>query len=343
MVGMILLAAALSGTPDSTRHRAVVSPESAVFVFPVQYDTAWAIGTPKAPGRTAEYEWTVSTVVRDTVFSFGYLLDSHAAVSAGTLKFTDARARVGDRRLSANGSIDLTVVVDVAFEASQVVVRLNDVAVIRRVFALSPRTVQFSFTVPGRNRETIDVPVEYAGAGVASHISGATSAHQALPLPDSTYLRLVLDLPWLGTFSYSILSRQSTVNVYTRIRDAEVNRCTLSFQIHAEQTAQGAQARPQYFFASTVVIPLDAIDSKSLTIRVQHPQGNSWYEPQRWSLRVVLRPDTKSRIKVSSIESNRRVASRTFDLVVKDYETAELVREWLRDGANRCESWNTAQ
>lgn len=329
MVTMVLLAATFSALTESVHYRAIVRPESAVFEFPVQYDTAWTIGSPDAPAGTPAYEWTVSTAVHDTVFSFGYLLNQNAGAA---IPFAEARARLGDRGLFVNGWADRTVAVDVAFEAARVVVRLDDRATIRRVFALQPRSVQFSYRFPGRERETVDVPVEYA-----------ESAQQPGDLPDSTYLRLVLDLPVVGTFSYDVVTRDRVVSVYSEIREAEVTECVLSFQIWTQQIGQGVQARlPQNFFATTITLPLDGIDPKSMTVGATHPQVNSRYEPQPWFLHIRLRADSKSRITVRNIERGTRRGTRSIDLGVKDHATGMLVKGWLSDAGNRCASWTTA-
>lgn len=334
MVTMVLLAAAFSALPDSVHHRAIVRPESAVFEFPVQFDTAWTIGNRDAPAGTPAYEWTVSTAVRDTVFSFGYLLHQNAEPTArpGTISFAEARTRLGVRGLFVNGSADRTVAVDVAFEAARVVVRLDDAATIRRVFALHPRSVQFTYRFPGRERETVDVPVEYA-----------ESTQQPGDIADSTYLRLVLDLPVLGTFSYDVVTRDRVVNVYSEIREADVKECVLSFQISTQQLGHGVQARlPQNFFATTVAIPLDGIDPKSLTIQAAHPQLNARYEPQPWFLHIRTRGDSRFRITLVNVERGTRRRTRSIDLGIKSHEAGMVVKGWLSDAANRCASWKTA-
>ena len=327
MVTIVLLAAAFSALPDSIQYRAIVRPELAVFEFPVQYDTAWTIGSPDAPAGTPAYEWTVSTAVRDTVFSFGYLLNQNADAA---IPFAEASARHGVRGLFVNGSADRSVAVDVAFEAARVVVRLADAATIQRVFALQPRSVQFSYRFPGRNRETVEVPVEYA-----------ESAQQPGDFADSTYLRLVLDLPVLGTFSYDVVTRDRVVNVFSEIREADVEGCVLSLQIWTQQIGQGARL-PQNFFATTIAIPLDGIDPKSLTVSAAHPQMNARYEPQPWFLHIGTRSDSRSRITVVNVERGTRRRTRSIDLSIKDHEAGMLVKGWLTDAANRCASWKTA-
>jgi hypothetical protein len=329
MVTIVLLAAAFAALPDSVHYRAIVRPASAVFEFPVQYDTAWTIGNPDAPAGTPAYEWTVSTAVRDTVFSFGYLLNQNADPA---IPFAEARARHGVRGLFVNGSADRTVSVHVAFEAGRVVVRLADAAAIRRIFGLHPRSVQFSYRFPGRERETVDVPVEYA-----------ESAQQPGDFADSTFLRLVLDLPVLGTFSYDVVTRDRVLNVYSEIREADIEGCVLSVQIRTQQIGQGAQARlPQNFFGTTIAIPLDGIDPKSLTIQAAHPLLNSRYEPQPWFLHIGLRADSKSRITVGNLERGTTRRTRSIDLGLKNHDAGTLVKSWLSDAVNRCGTWKTA-
>lgn len=330
MLPIILLAAALSGAPHSVQYHAVVHADSAVFAFPVQYDTAWAVGNTAAAARTPEYEWTVSTAVGDTVFSFGYLLfrESLPGMPAGVIRFADARTRYGDRRLFVNGSMDRTAAVDVAFEASRVVIRLNDVGTIRRVFALHPQTVQFSSRVGGGLRETLDVPVVYAATALA-----ARAAEPAPPpdeLPDSTYLALVTDLPDMGSFAYDIVSRNRVVNVYTEMRNVLVTGCTLSFEVW------------RYFRGTTVAIPLDAIDPKSLNLRVQHPPRGAYrLDPQPWSLHVAIKRDAKARIMVGTTETRHKAATYDVDVDIENHIAALQVADWLRDAGNRCASWKT--
>jgi hypothetical protein len=256
--------------------------------------------------------------------------------------FAEARARLGDRLLFANGIADRTVVVDVAFEAARVVIRLNDPAAIRRVFALRPQHVQLSYRLPGRTRETIDVAVEYAGTDSPRSSAGEKSAQRPGEFADSTYLRLVLDLPMVGTLSYDVVNRNSVINMYSEVREVEIEGCTLSFQVWSQHVARSGQPLLGNFFQGTFAIPLNALDPKSMTIRAAHPRGGGRYEPLPWFLHLAVRRDSKARILVGSLERRHQSPTRTIDLTLKDYETADVVKGWLMDAANRCETWSTA-
>jgi hypothetical protein len=161
--------------------------------------------------------------------------------------------------------------------------------------------------------------------------------------PDSTYLRLVADLPVAATFSYDILGTTERINVYTQLRDVEVERCALSFEIRTEQISQGARTRfAPRLWSSAVLIPLNAIDTSALSVRAAHPPRNGRYDPQPWSLRIAMKRDGDARIMSGRTMGSRKTQSRQIDLSIRDYETALRVTEWLRDAANRCETWSTA-
>ena len=163
--------------------------------------------------------------------------------------------------------------------------------------------------------------------------AGVTHAQQPHELPDSTYLKLTLDLPVLGTFSYDVVSAGGLRNVHGEVRNVAVERCTLSFEIWMQQL-------PRHWVA-TYAIPLRALDARSMSIRAAHAPRNTKYEPQPWLLRLAVRSDSESRILTGTRESPHQRPTRRVDLTVKDYETGTLIKAWLLDGANRCETWNT--
>ena len=150
---------------------------------------------------------------------------------------------------------------------------------------------------------------------------------------DSTYLRLVLDLPVASAFSYEVLGSTSRAGVFYQIRHVEVERCTLSFEI--------LQQTPRHWI-STFDVPLKALDPKSLSIGVAHPPRNARLEPQPWLLRLAVRPDSEARIVTGTLERPDHRTTRRIDLMFKDFQTAASLKAWLLDAANRCDTWHTA-
>ena len=165
----------------------------------------------------------------------------------------------------------------------------------------------------------------------------------AQQLPDSTYLRLVGDLPDAATFSYDIIGRGERINIYTQLREVAVERCDLTFEVRTERIVQGARSRTAPgLWSSSVLIPMNAIDTEALTVRTANPPLNGRYDPPPWTLRVVMERTSDARIMSGRSANSRKAQARQIELSLRDYETALRVAGWLKDAAQRCETWSTA-
>ena len=173
-------------------------------------------------------------------------------------------------------------------------------------------------------------------------LTALSTASQNRPLPDSTYLHLVGDLPALATFSYSTYSANRRTDVHRRMRNVDVTGCMLKFEIWVQQVTEGAQQSqlPRNFYESTYAIPLNAIDPERTNIRMAHARIGARYDSPPSVLEIRVKQDAKP-VVVGTLEQRDRGRARTIEMLFADDEAAALVKGWLHDAAARCETWDT--
>src|SRR5262245_6199668 len=160
---------------------------------------------------------------------------------------------------------------------------------------------------------------------IAVTLLGFSSALAQQPgqMPDSTYLRLTLDLPGEATFTYDSISRQRRVTFLQTVKNVRVAACSLSLTVQVQRSSIGADSRFARPSSSTsVALALDALDTTRLRPRPELPSGISRLEPHPWLLRAAVRRN-KAQIVLINSETSHKHAVPWFDFRLKDVESAE--------------------
>lgn len=155
------------GTSESPRDfLALVSPQRAAFVFPVEEQAVWEWQLPTTPIGAPEYEWSVTGLTEGRKYSLGfsrYQFTRSVGIYSGTL---DDLLRAGQSTFwleTEEGGMRADTAVDVAVEreTGQIVVSLGDSLLIRRLFSSRPDSMSFWTSYPGTPRTEHTVPIRY--------------------------------------------------------------------------------------------------------------------------------------------------------------------------------------
>jgi hypothetical protein len=173
--------------------------------------------------------------------------------------------------------------------------------------------------------------------------TGAQEQSSVQALPDSTYLRLTMEMPEFGSF---VVRRTQPVRggeivqlVQQHIMSLEVVGCVMQWRYSRRVDDGRRLGRLMYFHSS---VPLKEIDLRNLEARPVDLTGGSVPDPQHWQI-MLFSANRKARpFVVKNLDNGMQRPERMLSIEVYGQENARLMATLLSDAAQRCDSWNTA-
>jgi hypothetical protein len=165
----------------------------------------------------------------------------------------------------------------------------------------------------------------------------------ALALPDSTYLRLTMELPRFGSF---VLRRTQTVRggenvqlIQQHIMSFELTGCVMQWR-HSRRVDDGRRLGRLVYYHTFV--PLKEIDLRHLEARPADTGGATVPDPEHWQVMLFSAKRNSRPFVVKNLDNGMHRPSRMLGIEVYGQQNARLVATLLSDAAQRCDSWNTS-
>lgn len=177
-------------------------------------------------------------------------------------------------------------------------------------------------------------------------IQSRASAQEPPPvqaMPDSTYLRLTMELPEFGSFvvrrTQPVRGGERVQLIQQHIMSFELIGCVMQWRYSRRVDDGRRLGRPMYFQIS---VPLKEIDLRHLEARPTNLTGNSVPDPQHWQVMLFSAKRSARPFVVKNLDHAMQRGERMLSIEVYGQENARLVATLLADAAQRCDSWNTA-
>jgi hypothetical protein len=164
------------------------------------------------------------------------------------------------------------------------------------------------------------------------------------PLPDSTYLRITLELPSYASFalarSQALRNGDITQYVHQRVTHLDLQKCVLQWR-YTRMVEDGRRIGTRSYLQKT--IPLKEIDLKHIDVRPAIGPVGFRSDIDHWEIVFHAAQRNRRPFEIRNLEGGEiRRAERMMALELTGQENARLFADLLRDAALRCDTWNTA-
>jgi hypothetical protein len=179
-------------------------------------------------------------------------------------------------------------------------------------------------------------------------LSSALEAQQTpvkeQPLPDSTYLRLTLELPGAASFAVARMQMQRTsqfsLYVHQRVTHLDIQNCVLQWR-YTRQMEDGRRLGNRTY--AQVTVPLKEVDLERVEARPAMAPVGYRADIDHWEIVFYsARRNTRPFVQRNLEGADFRRAERNISLELIGQENARQFADLLVDAAQRCDSWNTA-
>ena len=179
-------------------------------------------------------------------------------------------------------------------------------------------------------------------------VSSALQAQQPpvkeQPLPDSTYLRITMELASYASFALARTQMQRNNDliqyVHQRVTHVDVQNCVLQWR-YTRMVEDGRRIGTRSYLQKTV--PLKEIDLKNIDVRPAIGPVGFRTDIDHWEIVFHAAKRNVRPFEIRNLEGGDfRRAERMIALELTGQDNARLFADLLKDAALRCDTWNTA-